>query len=162
MLIESKYIISDKPNKRNALVSKAIRQLNAAEQQIIRRKVNLHNVALTERLNKAKYLLKVCLLNSKTVLTDKNSQQIIGQVDKEQLPFFTSVTTFFNFLTALQLKNPPFFMKNIFFNIKRLLNEFIASDSTILYFTEFTIEGMTTSEINDLGAQNFKAHNNKT
>jgi hypothetical protein len=154
ILIESKYVISEKQTKKHSAITKAVYQLKTAEKSILLKKVNLSDKSLSERFNNASIVSKVCLVNDRLILTDENSNAITTKFKKEELPLFISVSSFFQLVASLKLKNESYLSQNLIFNTKKLHVEFLNSDGKILYVREFSIEGLTIEEINKLGTPN--------
>lgn len=133
IVIESKYVISDKTTKRNAAMKRAIEQLNRAERLIMNKEALLENNVLAKLVNRVNFVVKICLVNEKTIINEVNSKNIIQQYQKEELPLFISVNGFFLVLTQLRLKNEGMHMHNIVYTFGQWYHNFIHSKERILY-----------------------------
>lgn len=153
--IESKYILSDKTTKRHQAIHKAITQLNKVEDEILNKDFKLSNLNLNERLKSITVVLKICLLNDRIILDENNSKSLIRSFTKAELPLFMSVTTFFDLLTSLSLKNKPYLSNNLFANTIGIFNKFFENDDMkINYLRYFSVEGLTVEELNALAIKN--------
>lgn len=155
-LIESKYVISNKKTKQHAAVTKGVNQLYKAEKTIKEKKVHLNNTKLSNLLNNIDYVMKICMVNDKLIVTDENSQVLTEKYRKEDLPLFISVTSFFDMVASFALKNEPFILKNMAINYLRLQQNYLNSAFKIWYIREFSLEGLTSDELNELGRLNRK------
>ncbi len=133
IIIESKYVISDKTTKRNAAIKKAVEQLDRAEKLIKNKEARLVDDVFAKLIDRVNFVVKICLVNDKTILDEANSRNIIQQYQKEELPLFISVSGFFRVLTELRLKNEGQFMFNIVYNFGQWYHNFIHSEERILY-----------------------------
>lgn len=137
LIIESKYIISEKKTKSNQAIVKAIEQLNKVEKEIFTRDVNLTNHKLKNMLNKVETIIKICLVNDRIILTDNNTKNITKKYSKKQLPFFISVTSFFQLIGTLEIKNKNYLLINLILNCKNLYEQYLSSEEEIMYIRDF-------------------------
>ena len=151
IVIESKYILSQKTTKRHAAITKAIGQLNKTEVDIIRRNLNLQNKPLESRLMQVDVIIKLCLLNDRIYLTTENSKTIVARYQKRELPLFMSSMKFFELATALTLKNKMWVVPNLFYNLIKIYKEYLEGDKEILHLTHFNVEGLSIDELNKMG-----------
>ncbi|MGX1640570.1 hypothetical protein [Sphingobacterium sp. NPDC055431] len=150
ILIESKYIISEKRNKRNGNVIKAINQLNKAEQVILQRDFQMENEYLDKRLREVDVILKICILNDRINFENDYEKKLSAQFEKESLPLFVSVTNFSELLVGLYLKNPDFLSYNLFFNLITNYHRYLDSEELINSHHGISIEGMNSFELTEL------------
>ncbi|MEN5379087.1 hypothetical protein [Sphingobacterium kitahiroshimense] len=151
ILIESKYVISKKKNKRNDNIIKAINQLNKAEQVILQRSFRMEDDFLNKRLKEIDVILKICIINDRLYLDDEYAKQLSLRFEKEKLPLFLSVTVFSDLLVGLNLKNPEFLSYNLFFNLFAVYDRYLEGDEPINYHHGFSVGGMNAFELTELG-----------
>lgn len=151
LIIESKYVQSIKSTKRHAAITKAILQLNNTEKEIITDTFELENQTLTSALKNVEYVLKICLLNSKTVVTPENSRAIITQYQKYELPIFLPVSTFSQIVAALSLIDKDQVAKHLLNCVGNIYKDFMESSDEILYVNIFRMKGYTLEQLNALG-----------
>ncbi|MFN0291919.1 hypothetical protein [Pedobacter helvus] len=150
ILIESKYIISEKSTKRNDNIVKATQQLNRAEQRIFEGTAEMENPTLDQYLKDIDIVLKLCIINDRIHLDEKYAKQLASRFSKPELPTFISVTVFCDLLVGFYLKNPPVFASNVFSNLLRIQDEFMESQKHINYLQVVSIEGLSAPELNAL------------
>ena len=151
MVIESKFILSDKPTKRHSNISKAINQLMRVELQVKRKKCKLQGEQLQKMISRMNHVLKICVINDRISFDDPYASLLAKQFEKPDLPIFISITDFTNLLTGLNLKNPDCLSYNLFSNLIRYYVEFLNSDRKVCWFGGFSIEELSLKELNDLG-----------
>ncbi|PBQ32756.1 hypothetical protein CNR22_13550 [Sphingobacteriaceae bacterium] len=151
LLIESKYVQSLKPTKRHAAITKAILQLNNTEKEIITDAYKLEDPKLVSALNNVEYVLKICLLSSKTVLTPENSKTIITQHQKSELPIFIPVSTFSQIAAAMALIDKDRVAKNLLNSLANIYHDFMESSDEIRYVNLFKIKGYSLEQLNAFG-----------
>jgi hypothetical protein len=152
IIIESKFIISDKQTKKHQSLRKAVRQLNKAENLILDGKTELLEPSIQRVLQKMKVVMKVCLINDRIELTDQNTQALSSEFNKAELPLFISLSAFIQLLVALKLKNKEFLSYNLFYNFIQMFNAYFTSDDDkILYKNSFSVEGLSIDELNRIG-----------
>ena len=151
IFIESKYVISEKQTKKHQALHKAVLQLNKAEDIILDNKLSLLEDGMQRSLEKVKLILKVCLINDRMELNNKNTKVIIDNFEKSELPIFISLTAFVNLLVGLSLKNESYLRINLFYNLIAIFNEYFKSDDKLLYKNSFSVEGLTAAELNVFG-----------
>ncbi|MGE7777762.1 hypothetical protein ACQKLP_23810 [Chitinophaga sp. NPDC101104] len=139
LLIESKYIISNKQTKRNSALSKAIEQLNKAEESILNGSLNLVDLELTKKLIGAKFITKICLVNDKTILSDTTDRNLLTKYSKKQLPLFISTTSFFQIVGTIKLQQNSRLVPSLLFSMYLNYKKYLISDSKICYIREFEI-----------------------
>lgn len=155
LFFESKYVISEKQTKKHQAIHKAVVQLNKAEDLILDGKLYLLEESIQHALAKVKLVLKICLVNDKTEITDKNAKVLSDEFDKSELPIFVSLTAFIDLLVALSLKNEKFLRYNIFSNFIEMFNLYAKSNDKILYKNSFSVEGLSVEELNELGRNQY-------
>jgi hypothetical protein len=151
MVIESKFIKSDKATRRHANISKAIKQLMRVEKEVKGKICKLTGEYLQALINKMNHVLKICVINDRIDLDDEYATMLAKQFEKPDLPIFISVGDFTNLLTGLNLKNPDYLSYNLFSNLIKYYVDFLHSDSKICRFGGFRIENLTIKELNELG-----------
>lgn len=137
LVIESKYVISEKKTKANQAIVKAIEQLNKVEKEIFKRDVDLTNYKLKSILNKVETICKICLVNDRIILTDNNTKNITKKYSKKQLPIFISVTSFFQLIGTLEIKNKSHLLLNLILNCENLYEQYLSSEEEIMYVRDF-------------------------
>jgi hypothetical protein len=151
MVIESKFILSDKPTKRHSNISKAINQLMRVELEVKRKNCKLQGEQLQEMIGRMNHVLKICVINDRIDFDDAYASLLAKQFEKPDLPIFISITAFTNLLTGLNLKNPDCLSYNLFSNLISYYVEFLDSDRNICWFGGFSIENLSIKELNDMG-----------
>jgi len=151
IFIESKYVKSEKQTKKYQAIRKAVVQLNKAEDVILDGELSLLDTDIQKVLEKVTLVLKVCLINDRVELNDRNTAALTNEFDKTELPLFVSLTAFYNLLTMLGLKNLNILRKNLFANIIQMFNEYHTSSEKILYKNTFHVEGISIAELNEMG-----------
>lgn len=151
ILIESKYVISKKKNKRNDNIIKAINQLNKAEQVILQRSFSMENEFLNTRLQEIDLTLKICIINDRLYLDDEYAKQLSSRFEREKLPLFLSVTVFSDLLIGLYLKNPEILSYNLFSNLIAVYDRYLEGNEPINYHHGFSVAGMNAFELTELG-----------
>jgi len=136
IIIESKYILSDKQRQLNSALVKAVDQLNKAEQILFTQTASIQNVELSNRLQNCEIVIKICLLNDNVILTEKNTKNIVEKYNKNDLPIFMSVATFSQMLGKIYLLNNEKVKFNIFQNFIMMYENHLESDEKILAIRE--------------------------
>lgn len=147
LLIESKFVISEKQTKLNNAISKAVKQLNKAHHFIINDTAKIEDERIFEKVIRGEYLLKICLFNDGLNLTEKTCKNIINTYEKHELPIFISVISFFQLVADLRIRNEKHYKFLLIDNLMRLYSEFLESDNKIFIFRNFTMK--PNSESND-------------
>ncbi|MGQ1948054.1 hypothetical protein ACT3CD_13235 [Geofilum sp. OHC36d9] len=141
ILIESKYIISKKQTKINQALKKAVLQLKKIKSQINDNLIDLLDKSLEKQLMNNRYIVKVCLINDRVILSEDNTKNLIDNFAKEDLPIFIPVSIFNQILGAFALKDLnnlcERFTQSLFFESWSYLN----SDKPIAYIRDFKING---------------------
>lgn len=141
ILIESKYVISDKQTKINNALKKAINQLNDKESQIKNRTVNLVDKLLENRLTNNMEIVKVCLINDKVILTEERSKNLSDNYEKKDLPIFIPVSNFNQMIGSFALKSTAKLCERISESLLHQYWVYLNSDRRIVYMRTFKING---------------------
>jgi hypothetical protein len=140
ILIESKYILSNKQTNKHGAIVKAVNQLKKAEGSIVSGELDLENEELLDRLKNIRYVVKYCLLNDRIILSDENSGAIVRMFNKSELPIFTSVTSFFQMAVSIKLKNEKYFMQSLIATSLSLYSQYLKSSDKIMYVRDFSMK----------------------
>lgn len=146
ILFESKYVLSTKPTKINAALSKAVEQLSRADELIRSETLQLDDAILMDVLKDRKFNLKICLHNDSLYLTTNKCLSIINKFDKMDLPMFMSVSVLNQFLAAFHIKNPEHFHLNLKINLIDRFYDFYTTDEQVIILREFGFGGQANSE----------------
>jgi len=156
LVIESKYVQSVKPTRKHAAIAKAIKQLERAEEAIMNGATNMKDAGLQDRLAKTDVVVKVCLLNDRLNLDERYRETLLSHFEKYQIPIFTSLVTFSDFLTALKLKNPEALSHNVMSNLITLYEKFMDGEREFPLLHRFSVEGLSIQDLNELGKSRVK------
>ncbi|WP_428225180.1 hypothetical protein [Flavobacterium sp.] len=140
ILIESKYILSDKKTKLNKALTKAVNQLNHAEKIIstnLDLVINNHNVV--EKLKNCDIFIRICLYNDSQSLFGGKTNNIIKSFSKNELPIFISVTVFFQLIGDIKITYGKDFKFNIVQNLIYLYQDYLENEEKILLIREFKL-----------------------
>ncbi|MCD9576705.1 hypothetical protein [Flavobacterium soyae] len=132
IIIESKYILSNKQRQLNSALVKAVDQLNNAEQIIFTQTSSIQNIELNDRLQNCEIVIKICLHNDNVILTEKSTRNVVEKYNKNDLPIFMSVATFSQLLAKIYLLNNEKVKFNIFKNLITLYENHLESNDKIL------------------------------
>lgn len=146
ILIESKYVISEKTNKLNKALSKAVNQLIKAENIIWDNVDEIENEELRERLSKCKIIFKICVYNDAIILNDRSCQNIIKKHDKEDIPIFISVRVLSEFIAIINRDARDNFSFSFIVNLARIYYNFIDSDDEIMIVRNLVVKGETSNQ----------------
>lgn len=135
MLIESKFVVSQKPTKIVAQIQKAVKQLKASDEMILCGELNLQNKQLQEELLRRTVNLRICIYNDSINLTIERCQSVVSKYRKVDLPFFISVTGLKEMLANIYLMSEDMFRFNIEYNLKRFFIEHQKSDRKVIIIT---------------------------
>lgn len=142
ILIESKFILSEKQSKLNQAFSKAVKQLNDAEEIIKSDLTKIENeYGVLEKLTNNEVIIRLCLFNDSKTINSKNLKNLIKKYSKNDLPIFISCTTFFQLLGDIKIKNEEFYKYNTIQNLIFLYNDFLDdNEQDILIVKEYTMK----------------------
>ncbi len=142
ILIESKFIISEKQSKLNQAFSKAVKQLNDAEEIIKTDLTKIENeYKIIEKLANNEVIIRLCLYNDSKTINSENLKNIVEKYSKKDLPIFISCTTFFQLLGDIKIKNDKFYKYNTIQNLIFLYNDFLEDDKRdILIVKEYIMK----------------------
>jgi hypothetical protein len=105
VLIESKYTISSKQTMFNKAISKAIKQLNAAERIIFEDPHSIDNNLVNKELFDFKVILKICVFYDDGRDLLNAFQNFSKNYDPVILPLFISIDIFHQFASYLKIRN---------------------------------------------------------
>ncbi|SOU86810.1 conserved hypothetical protein [Tenacibaculum dicentrarchi] len=142
ILIESKFILSEKQSKLNQAFSKAVKQLKDAEEIIKTDLTKIENEhGIIEKLANNEVIIRLCLYNDSKTVNSKNLKNIIKKYSKNDLPVFISCTNFFQLLGDIKLKNEELYKYNTIQNLIFLYNDFLDdNERDILIIKEYTMK----------------------
>ncbi|TXD50183.1 MULTISPECIES: hypothetical protein [unclassified Polaribacter] len=137
ILIESKFILSEKQTKLNQAFSKAVTQLNEAEKIVRTDLTKIENDNdIIEKLTDNEVIIRLCLFNDSKTVNNEKLKNVIGKFEKTELPIFISCTTFFQLLGDIKIKNEEFYKYNTIQNLIFLYNEFLDDNECDIVVTK--------------------------
>ncbi|MEK6525139.1 hypothetical protein [Myroides odoratimimus] len=141
LLIESKCVVSVKPNKINEAIKKGVCQLKKAQNAIGTPGFTLINKDLENQLKHERWKMKLLVYNGSINLTENRLEKILKDVHPLDLPMFISLSTLNQLLASLYIKNNKDFLSNFEYNIWLLFKDYYQYKKTrFLIFENFEIK----------------------
>ncbi len=120
VIIESKFTISDKQTKFNDAISKAIKQLNLAEEIITQQPDLVDHSFVRSEIENYQVILKICVFYDDGRNLKKAFQNIEDKYALETLPIFFPINFFDQYMSYLKNLNIEEYKYNIIENLLRI------------------------------------------
>lgn len=133
LIIESKYVISQKSTKYAQAIAKAIKQLKRASWEIGFHPESFSNEeAFFEELKSVNRIYRICIVHDTHIISESLEEKICSKHTKEELPIFISIDTFLLFIGITGVKSGVFHKGLFFQKFFELYEAFLKSSRQVL------------------------------
>jgi len=132
LIIESKYTLSTKQTKFNDAIVKAIKQLNTAEEIIIKTPSEIDNEYVVSKTQHFPLILKICIFYDDGRNLTKAFKNISDRYNIEILPIFISINILNQFMSYSKIQNDKDFKYNIIRNLLELRKKFVKIKEVVI------------------------------
>ncbi len=140
LLFESKFVLSNKKTKLDKALSKAIEQLNHAENIIKNKTTLIKNPQIKSKIQKPPVIIRVCVYNDSQSLFGGKTKNIISKFSKNELPIFISVTMLFQLIADLKIRNAEMLTPNLIRNFIDIYTKYIETkEDEIIVIRQYKI-----------------------